>query len=81
MPREKGEARPPRQVGSLIGHWGGRVLMALLPLLVVAAVVCGGFGYTTISEVIVGAILLILAGAALEPLWERSRAHGSERWR
>ncbi|MHB1501264.1 MAG: hypothetical protein ACYCYK_08895 [Candidatus Dormibacteria bacterium] len=81
MPREKGEARPPGQVGSIISHWGGRVVMALLPLLVVAAVVCGGFGYTTISEVIVGAILLIVTGAALEPLWERSHGHGSERWR
>jgi hypothetical protein len=55
--------------------------MALIPLLVIAAVVLGSFGFTLVAEAMGGAVLLLLAGAALEPVWQRARGRSSERWR
>jgi hypothetical protein len=54
--------------------------MALIPLLVIAAVVLGSFGFTSVAEAMGGAILLLLAGAALEPFWHRTNRTGGERW-
>jgi hypothetical protein len=57
------------------------MVMALIPLLVVAAVLVGSFGLTSIAEAMGGAILLLLAGAALEPFWRRAKRSSPERWR
>lgn len=81
LPREQGEPRPKLQIGSLFGRWGSRMVMALIPLLVVAAVLVGSFGLTSIAEAMGGAILLLLAGAALEPFWRRAKRSSPERWR
>ncbi len=81
LPREQGEPRPRLEIGSWVGSWAGRLVMALIPLLVIAAVVLGSFGFTLVAEAMGGAVLLLLAGAALEPLWQRARGRSSERWR
>ncbi len=81
LPREQGEPRPRVPIGSWFGRWSGRVLMALIPLLVIAAVVLGSFGWTSVAEAMGGAILLLLAGAALEPLWHRGRRGSRVGWR
>ncbi|HVD02573.1 MAG TPA: hypothetical protein VNF75_00275 [Candidatus Dormibacteraeota bacterium] len=56
-------------------------MLSLVPLLVVAAVVFGSFGFTLASELMAAAILLILAGAALQPVWRRSRERADSWWR
>jgi hypothetical protein len=55
--------------------------MALVPVLVVAAVVLGSFGYSRVGEVIAGIILLILAAAVLLPMFERARSNRHSGWR
>ncbi|MHB8394448.1 MAG: hypothetical protein ACYDC5_08095 [Candidatus Dormibacteria bacterium] len=57
------------------------MMLSLVPLLVVAAVVFGSFGFTLASELMAAAILLILAGAALQPVWRRSRERADSWWR
>ncbi len=81
LPREVGEPAPARALGTLLQGWSQRAVMAMVPLLVVAAVVFGSFGFTLVSEIMAAAILLILAGAALHPIWRRSRDRAGSWWR
>ncbi len=80
LPREKTSVGPRLSAAWLVRQWGGRTLMALVPILVVAAVVLGSFGYSLLGEVIAGVILLILAAAVLVPMVERARGNRHSGW-
>ncbi|MGA9776435.1 MAG: hypothetical protein WBU92_11055 [Candidatus Dormiibacterota bacterium] len=78
LPREADEPAPPLTRG-LLG-WAQRLVLALVPLLVVAAVVLGGFRLDLAAGITGGAAAAIVLVAVGWPLLERSRTDDGSGW-
>ena len=71
LPRESDE--PSTRAGGILPWLGQRVAMVLLPLLVVAAVVLGGFHMDLEALIVGGAAAAIVVVVAACPALERGR--------
>jgi hypothetical protein len=71
LPRESDE--PSARAGSILSWLGQRAAMVLLPLLVVAAVVLGGFHLDLAALIVGGVAAAIVVVVAAWPALERAR--------
>lgn len=78
LPREADEPPPTITRGILI--WARRLVLGLIPVLVVATVVLGGFRLDLAAAICGGTAAAIVLVSAARPLLERSRTDDGSAW-